>query len=297
MLMGVAEVLAGVRKELPGSVKFIFQPAEEGAPAGEEGGASLMVREGALENPKPEAIFGLHVYPYPLGTIAYRPGAAMASSDQLHIVVRGRQTHGALPWRGIDPIVVAAQIVTALQTIPSRQLDVTVGPSIVTIGKIHGGVRDNIIPDEVEMAGTIRTFDAAMQTDIHERIRRTAASIAQSAGATAEVSIKLGNPVTYNNPALTERMGPTLGRIGGAAVVTPGALITASEDFAHFQKQIPGLFFFLGVVPKDMDPATAPPNHSPRFFVDERALPTGVRTLAHLAVDYLTAHEGQSARK
>jgi amidohydrolase len=290
ILMGAAEVLAGLREELPGTVKFIFQPAEEGAPAGEEGGAGMMIREGVLKGPAPEAIFGLHVWPQPVGTLHYRPAGTMASSDRLHIVVRGRQTHGAVPWGGVDPIVVAAQIVTALQTIPSRQVDVTAAPSIVTIGSINGGIRGNIIPDSVVMEGTIRAFDTAMQMDIHQRIQRTAEMIAQSAGATAEVTIGIGNPVTYNDPALTERMSATLKRVVGNEAVSIAPLVTGAEDFAQYQKEIPGMFFFLGIVPKGTDPVAAPRNHSPYFFADEGALPVGVRALSHLAVDYLSSN-------
>ncbi len=287
ILMGVAEVLAGLRTEIPGTVKFIFQPAEEGAPDGEEGGAGLMIREGALENPKPEAVFGLHVFPGRLGQISYRPGGIMAASDTLRIVVRGSQTHGAQPWRGVDPIVVASQIALGLQTIVSRQVDITEAPAVITIGSIHGGVRHNIIPDSVELAGTIRSFDIAMQSDLHERIRRTAEMVAEAAAATAEVQISRGNPVTHNDPGLTKRMVPTLERILGTDLVRLTPPRTVSEDFSLYQKQIPGMFFFLGITPKGSDPAAAAPNHSPRFYADESALTTGVRALAHLAVDFI----------
>jgi len=289
MLMGAAEVLAGMRRDLPGTVKFIFQPAEEGAPAGERGGAEVMIEEGALEDPKPGAIFGLHVFPYPAGEIRYRPGGTMASSDAFRVVVRGRQTHGAQPWAGIDPIVIASQIVLGLQTIASRQVDVTAAPAIVTVGAINGGVRYNIIPDSVVMVGTIRTFDAAVRRELHLRLRRTAESIAQSGGATALVTVDTGPPVTYNDPALTERMLPTLRRVAGASRVQLNQPLTPAEDFSRYQERIPGLFFFLGITPPGTDPRAVAPNHSPRFFVDEAALPTGVRALAHLAVDYLTA--------
>jgi len=288
MLMGVAEVLAGMRRDLPGTVKFIFQPAEEGAPAGESGGAELMIAEGALDDPKPGAIFGLHVFPYPAGQIRYRAGGAMASADALRIVVRGRQTHGAQPWSGIDPIVIASQIVMGLQTIISRQVEITAAPAIVTIGAITGGVRNNIIPDSVVMIGTIRAFDPAMRRDIHLRVRRTAEDIAQSAGAAALVTIDSGPPVTYNDPALTERMAATLRRVAGAGAAGTAEAKTTAEDFSRYQEKIPGLFFFLGITPPGTDPRTAAPNHSPRFFVDEAALPVGVRALAHLAVDYLS---------
>lgn len=287
ILMGVAEVLASLRDDLPGTVKFIFQPAEEGAPAGEEGGADLMLKEGAFEDPRPEAIFGLHVWPGRVGTIQYRPGGAMASSDGLRIVVRGRQTHGASPWGGVDPIVVASQIVLGLQTIASRQIDVTATPSIITIGSIHGGVRGNIIPDEVEMVGTIRTFDAEIQKDIHARVKHTAEHIAESAGATAEVAIGIGYPVTVNDPDLTAQMLPTLERVAGAERVSLSTPVTGAEDFSYFAYEVPGLYFFLGVTPEGQDPETAPKNHSPYFFADEAALSVGVRALAHLAVDYM----------
>ncbi len=287
IMMGVAEVLAGMKQDIAGTVKFIFQPAEEGAPSGEEGGAGLMIKEGVLDNPKPDAIFGLHVFPFPAGTIVYRPEGALAASDGLRIVVRGRQTHGAQPWRGIDPVVVSAEIVTALQSIVSRQVDITQAQAIVTVASIHGGIRGNIIPDSVEMVGTIRTFDPDMRKDIHMRIRRTAELIAQSAGATAEVTIGEGTPVTYNDPTLTARMLPTLKRTVGENSVILGRPVTGSEDFSFFQEKIPGLFYLLGGTPKDKDASTAAPNHSPYFFVDEGALIVGVRTMASLAVDYL----------
>jgi len=287
ILMGVAEVLAGMKEKIPGTVKFIFQPAEEGSPPGEEGGAGLMIKEGALENPKVDAIFGLHVFPFPVGKVVYRPGAIMASSDTFRIVVHGRQTHGALPWLGVDPIVVASQIVLGLQTITSRQIDLTAAPAVITIGRLQGGVRFNIVPDSALLEGTIRAFDPKMQDEIHQRIHRTAEMIAQSAGASAEVIIERGNPVTYNDPALTERMSATLKRVAGADAVSVGPPTTTSEDFSLFEQKVPGLFFFLGVTPKDADPGKVASNHSPRFFADEAALPTGVRLLANLAVDYL----------
>lgn len=289
IMMGVAEVLAGMKARIPGTVKFIFQPAEEGPPAGEEGGATLMVKEGVLDNPRPSAVFGLHVWPAPVGSLNYRAGGAMAAAEGLEIVVKGRQTHGALPWGGVDPIVVSAQIVLGLQTVASRQIDVTVAPAIITVGMIQGGNRGNIIPDSVVMVGTIRTFDEKMRKEIHERVIRTAEEIAKSAGATARVSIPGGGAamVTYNDPALTEKMAPTLKRTageGGLTVINP---VTGSEDFPAYTQNIPGLFYFLGGLPKGGDPTTAPRNHSPYFFVDEGALPVGVRSMANLAIDYL----------
>jgi len=281
-------VLAGMRKDIPGTVKFIFQPAEEGAPAGEEGGAGLMIREGALENPKPDAIFALYVFPdSDAGTITYRPGGAMASSDVLRITVRGAQTHGAMPWGGIDPIVVSAQIIMGLQTIESRQVNVTENPSIVTIGIIRGGVRSNIIPDTVEMVGTVRALDEKMRKDIHSRVKRTAERIAESAGATAEVAIELGNPVTYNDPSLTARMVPTLDRVAGKENVFTTPPKTGAEDFSLFAEKVPGLYIFLGSRTPGADPATVAQNHSPRFMVDESCIPLGVRALAAMAVEYL----------
>ncbi len=287
ILLGVAEVLAGVREELPGTVKFLFQPAEEGAPEGEEGGAALMVKEGALENPKVDAVFGLHVTSrYPVGEIAYRPGAELAAVDSFKITVRGKGTHGAYPWLGVDPIVVASQIVLGLQTIPSRQVDSSLAPSIVTVGSIHGGVRNNIIPDEVEMLGTIRSLDARMRDDIHARIKRTAEDIAKSGGATAVVKIDQGYPITYNDPALTEKMVPTLRKLTSEIeVVNP---VLGAEDFSFYQQKVPGLFIWLGTRPKNQTAEEAPSNHSPLFYVDESGLGLGVRALSHLAVDWLT---------
>ena len=292
ILMGAAEVLAGMRQTLPGTVVFIFQPAEEGAPAGEQGGAPMMITEGVLDNPAPGAVFGLHVFSrVPTGRLDYRPGPLMASSESFRIVVRGVQTHGALPWRGTDPVVVAAQIVLGLQTIVSRQLDATLAPAVVSVGQIRGGVRFNIIPDSVELVGTIRTFDQSMRAAIHERVRRTAEHIARSAGASAEVTIAGGaNPVTFNDTALTERMLPTLRRVGGAHVAM-AQLTTTAEDFSAYQQRIPGMFFFLGVTPPNSIMDTVPANHSPRFFADEAALPVGVRAMASLAVDWLAMNE------
>jgi len=288
ILMGVAEIFAGMRAQIPGTVKFIFQPAEEGPPAGEEGGAPLMVKEGVLQNPRPDAIFGLHVWPGPLGSLSYRSGGAMAAPDGITIVVKGRQTHGALPWGGVDPIVVSAQIVLGLQTIVSRQVDITALPAVVTIGSIQGGNRGNIIPDSVVMVGTIRTFDEGVRKDIHDRVRRTVTSIADASGATATIDIPGGGLLTYNDPALTERMAPTLARTAGkGGVQSSMPPVTGAEDFPAFTQDIPGLYYFLGVLPEGQDPATAPRNHSPYFFADEAALPTGVRSMANLALDFL----------
>lgn len=287
MLLAVAKILSDNRAALPGSVQFIFQPAEEGAPRGEDpAGAAAMVQAGVLDNPRVDAIFGVHVYAnLPTGRIAWISGPMMAASDSYEIIVKGRQTHGATPWAGVDPVVVGSQIVLALQTIVSRQVDITAQPAIVTVGQFEAGVRSNIIPDAARLVGTIRTFDSAMQGDIHQRVRRTATQIAASAGATAEVRIDRGYPVTVNDPKLTSQMLPTLRRVLGANLVE-GSKITGAEDFSYFQQRVPGLFLLLGITPS-ADVGKAPQNHSPKFFVDEAALITGVRTLAHLAVDFL----------
>ncbi len=289
ILMTVAEILAGIRVQIPGTIKFIFQPAEEGPPGDEEGGAELMIKQGVLENPRPAAIFGLHVIAgMPTGKIGYRPGATMASGDTIRIKVQGRQTHGAFPWQGIDPVVLASQIVIGLQTIPSRQVDVTMEPSIVTISCIHGGVRENIIPDHVEMLGTMRTFNESMREDIRNRIRTTAEHIALSAGGSAEVRIEPGYDVTINDQGLTEKMAPTLQRVAGEGNTFIAPKLTGSEDFSKYQQVIPGLFFFLGITPPETKHAA--PNHSPHFYVDESGLLLGVRALAHLALDFLHTH-------
>jgi len=284
ILMGAASVLAEMRETLPGTVMFIFQPAEEGAPAGEEGGAELMIEEGLFDDIRPDAVFGLHVWPIPAGQIAVREGGTMASSDSFNIRVQGQQTHGAAPWAGIDPIVVASQIVLGLQTIPSRQLDSTLTPSIVTVGAINGGLRSNIIPDSVEMIGTLRTFDADTRQQIHERVERTAKQIASSAGASAEVDINLGYPVTYNDPELTRKMSDTLQRVAGENF-TEANLITGAEDFSYYANEVPGMFFFLGIAADD--PEMVYPNHSPYFYADESALPVGVQAMTALALDFL----------
>jgi amidohydrolase len=291
MLMGVAELLTGMKQQLPGTIKFIFQPAEEGPPPGETGGAGDMVAAGVLENPKVDAIFGLHVMPTEQGSLWYRAGGIMASSDYLKITVHGRQTHGAAPWGGVDPIAISAQIVNSLQTIVSRQLDITNAPAVVTIGHVNGGIRYNIIPDTVVMEGTIRALDPEMQKDLNARVKRTTQLIAQSGGAEAEVEITNTAPVTYNDPALTEKMVPTLRRVAGDKVFTVQPT-TLAEDFSKFQQKVPGMFFYLGVNQKGADPAKAARNHSPLFFVDEAALPVGVKAMANLAVDYLTNGRG-----
>ncbi|EAQ98625.1 amidohydrolase [Congregibacter litoralis] len=284
ILMGVAEVLAGMGDDLPGTVMFLFQPAEEGVLDAEEWGAKQMLSEGAFDDLKPDVVFGLHVFPYPVGMIATRPEGLMAAADRYEIVVKGRQTHGAMPWGGVDPIVTASQIVLGLQTIASRQVDVTNAPSIISVGRIEGGLRNNIIPGEVELEGTIRTFDENMRDDIHERIRNTAEHIAASAGATAEVSIIKGYPVLKNDTALYKRMKPTLSRVAGKGFLE-GKPVTGAEDFSYFANEVPGLFLFLGV--GSDDPKLVHPNHSPLFYADERALPLGVTALTALTLDFM----------
>ncbi|MGB0218933.1 MAG: amidohydrolase [Sinimarinibacterium flocculans] len=292
ILLGVAELLAAKRTELPGSVKFIFQPAEESPPVGEEGGAELMVEQGVLgDAPRPDAIFGLHLLStFETGHVGWRSGGIMASADDLRIVVHGKQTHGAAPWLGIDPVVVASQIVLGLQTIASRQMQSTEAPVIVTIGKIDGGVRDNIIPDRVEMKGTLRALNEAMRADLHARVRRTAQKIAESAGASAEVFIseRHAYPVTYNDPALMRAMLPSLQAEFGDALFEAQPILGA-EDFSFFQREIPGLYLFVGIRPPDVPAEGFPANHSPKFFMDEAALGAGVRVLSRLAWDYLEA--------
>jgi amidohydrolase len=275
-----------MKSEVRGSVKFIFQPAEEGAPEGEEGGAELMIKQGALENPVPDAIFGLHVFAgVETGKITFRPGPTMAAVDYLKIIIKGRQTHGAKPWSGIDPIVVSSQVVMGLQTIESRQVDVTKEPSIITIGTMHGGVRNNIIPDSVEMTGTIRSYDDEMQEQMHSRIKQTSEYIAKASGASADVRIRKQYPATVNDEKLTALMSPTLQRVAGEANVRNAQKQTGAEDFSFYQKKIPGMFFFLGITPKE-NLATAAANHSPQFYIDEPGLIVGVRALANLVFDY-----------
>jgi amidohydrolase len=285
ILMGAAELLAGMKKDVAGTVVFLFQPAEEGM-GGEKSGGELMVDEGVLDNPKVEAAFGLHVFPFDSGSLSVRAGGAMAGSDTLRIIVRGRQTHGAMPWDGVDPVVVASQIVLGLQTIVSRQADLSTAPAVLTIGIIQGGNRTNIIPDEVRLEGTLRTFDQEMRKDIQERVRRTATLIAQSAGATADVTFMPGNVVTFNDPALTARMTPSLRRAATGAFEPNAPVSMASEDFSQYQLKVPGVYFFLGITAKGNDPKAAAPNHSPLFCVDDAALVTRVRAFANVVVDY-----------
>jgi amidohydrolase len=291
ILMGTASLLSGMRDELSGTVKFVFQPAEEGAPKGEEGGAKMMIQQGVLKNPTVDAIFGLHISQSDaVGRASYRTKGALASAQRFEITVKGRQTHAAQPWAGVDPVVVGAYIVTALQTIVSRQVDITNAPAVISVGTFHGGVRNNIVPDSVRMEGTIRTFDADMRVDIHARIKRIAEAIAESMGATAVVEIDAGVPVTYNDPGLAEAMLPTLHKVYGRDGVRFAKLITGAEDFAFYQEEVPGFFFLIGGRPKNVSAEQAIPNHSPLFTVDEGALVLGVEVMSQLAVDYLDQH-------
>ena len=287
ILMGVAELLAGARDEICGSVKFIFQPAEEGLPEYEKGGAKLMIEEAALENPRPDAIFGLHVISHlNAGQVGYRPGAMMASTDNFWIRIHGRQTHGAMPWLGTDPIVAAAQVVLAAQTLVSRQLDIMHEPAVVTFGTVHGGVRENIVPDEVTLTGTFRTFDEGQREFIRQRLADTAINIACACQARAEVKTFKGYPVTVNDTKLTLWSLPTLSRVAGDAHVVHVPKTGGGEDFAYFQKEVPGAFFFIGITPRGEDAAKAPSNHSPLFRVDESGMLLGVRLLARLVLDF-----------
>ena len=294
ILMGVAEVLAGMREQIAGSVKFIFQPAEEGAPEGESGGAQMMIEQGCLDEPRVGAIFGLHVTSnHHTGLIGYRSGPLMASADKFRVFVRGVQTHAAMPWRGVDPIVVGSQIVMGLQTVVSRRLDITREPSVVTVGVFHGGNRGNIIPDEVKLEGTIRTFDETQRGEIHEHVKRISGMIAAAGGAKANVRIDRGYDIVVNDPALTAWSIPTLERVAGAANVGVVNKVCAAEDFSFFQKAVPGFFYRVGCTPPDRELRASAPNHSPRFYVDENCLKLGVRTLAALAFDWLQAHQGE----
>ncbi|MCQ8881642.1 amidohydrolase [Pseudoalteromonas shioyasakiensis] len=287
ILMAAAESLVKIKDQLAGDILFVFQPAEEGAPEGEEGGAELMLKEGLFKE-KPEAVFGLHVTSsLNTGQIGFREGPLMASADKFTITVKGRQTHGSRPWNGVDPIVTSSQIIMATQTIASRQVDVTKAPSVVSFGAINGGIRNNIIPDQVEMVGTIRTFDQEMRADIKKRLAKTAEMVAESGGAEAHVHIDHGYPVTVNDVELTKKMAPTLAGVVGKENLITTPLITGAEDFSYYALETPGMFFFLGVTPKGQDAVTAPSNHSPHFFADEKALQLGVNAMTQLVIYYL----------
>ena len=290
ILMGVAEILASMKNDLAGTVKFIFQPAEEGAPAGEEGGAELMVKEGVMENPHVDVIFGLHISSQTeVGKLTYRPGGTMASVNDMKITVKGRSAHGAAPWSSIDPIVVSAQIINNLQTIVSRNLNITENAGVVTIGSIHSGNRSNIIPEQVEMMGTIRALSAADEKMMIDRIKQIVTKTAEANGATAEVKIPYAShyPVTFNDIALTEKMLPSLRKTAGTENVLLKPASTGAEDFSFYQQKTPGLFFFLGGMPKGKDPKKVASHHTPDFYIDESGFKLGVKALANLVFDYM----------
>ncbi len=291
ILMGVAEVLASMKNDLAGTIKFIFQPAEEGAPKGEEGGAELMVKEGVMENPKVDVIFGLHINSQTeVGKITYRPGGTMAGVNDMKITIKGKQAHGAYPWSSIDPIVVSAQVINGLQTIVSRNLNVTENAGVITIGSIHGGVRSNIIPEQVEMFGTIRALSVEDEKLLIERVKLIATKTAEAAGAVALVEIPYSShyPVTFNDVALTNKMLPSLQKTAGTDKVVLVPAVTGAEDFSFFQQKAPGLFIFLGGMPKGNDPKKAPSHHTPDFFIDESGFTLGVKALTNLTLDYIS---------
>ena len=289
ILMGAAEVLAGLRERLPGTVMFVFQPAEEGVPEGEQGGAPLMMQEGLFEIAKPDAIFGLHVGSLlHTGTVGLRPGPLMAGSDFFRIIVTGRQSHGARPWAGIDPIVTAAQIVNSLQTIVSRQTDITALPAVVSIGAINGGVRHNIIPESVEMLGTMRTFSPASRQEVIDRILRVVTNVAEANGATATLAMMPApNPVVDNDVALTQNVVASLRAALGDDAVKLIGLLTVAEDFSYYARQAPSVYYWVGITPPGQDLRTAPDNHSDRFYLDENGIAVGLKSMLHIAVDYL----------
>lgn len=287
MLMGAAEVLSGMRDKIKGTIVFIFQPAEEGPPEGETGGAELMVEEGVMDNPKIDAIFGIHINSQTeIGTIKYKKGATMASSDWFKIKIKGKQAHGSAPWNGVDPIVTATQIITGLQTIVSRQSELTKAPVVITVGKINAGVRENIIPEELEMAGTIRTLDQKMQKEVHDRIRHTVKTIAESQGATAEVEIDTKTLVTFNTPELVEKMLPSLEKVVGKQNLVESEWTTGAEDFSYFGTKAPAFYFFVGGMPKGKNPKEAAGHHTPDFYLDDSRLDVGVKAFANIVFDY-----------
>ena len=288
ILLGVAKVLYEIKDQIPGSVKFIFQPAEEGAPSGEEGGAELMVKEGVLENPKVDAIFGLHIWSQiSAGQVHVRPQGIMAAVDEFRIDLEGVQTHGSTPWTGIDPIVTASQIVNSLQTIVSRNMPLTKAAAVVTIGSIHGGVRSNIIPESLYMLGTIRTLDAQMRKTVLKRLEEIVYSISKANNAKAKITYMVSYPITYNDTDLYNKMLPTLKRVNGEENVNFMDAITGAEDFSFFQEKVPGMYFFIGGAKKGTDPNLAAPHHTPDFYVDDSAMVTGLKSMTSLTLDYL----------
>ena len=288
MLLGAAKVLTQIKDQLTGKVVFVFQPAEEGAPPGEEGGAELMIKEGMMDKYGIEVMFGQHVSAgLDVGKVRYKLGGIMAAVNSMRIVVKGKQTHGSRPWGGVDPITVSAQMIMGLQTIVSRQMELTKEACVISIGKIKGGLRSNIIPEEVEMLGTIRTLDKDMQADIHKRIRRTLTHIAEASGAEVEVEIDKGYPITFNNHALTRDMVPYLNKAAGEENVIITNPITGAEDFSFFAQEVPGMYFFVGGKPLDVSEFDAAPHHTPDFFIDESGLITGVKTMTYLTLGYM----------
>jgi amidohydrolase len=288
MLMSAAEVLAGIKNELKGTVKFIFQPAEEGAPEGEEGGAALMVKEGVMENPKVDVVFGMHIESgIEEGTIEYKSGSFMAAADFFTIKVKGKPSHGSQPWLGIDPIAASAQIIQGLQNIVSRQSELTKAPVVITVGKIQSGVRNNIIPEDAIMLGTIRTLDSDMQKKVHEQFRHTIKTIGDVSGVTTEVIIETKTLVTYNDPALVKKMLPSIETAIGAKNVKEREWVTGAEDFSYYGTKAPAFFLYLGGMPKGNDPKKAPPHHTADFFVTDSAMKTGVQTFCQLVTDYM----------
>ncbi|MBS1653648.1 MAG: amidohydrolase [Bacteroidetes bacterium] len=288
ILMSVAEVLSKIKNDLKGTVVFVFQPAEEGPPEGEEGGAELMVKEGVMDNPKIDVMFGLHINSaLEVGKIEYKPGAFMASSDWFTIKVHGKGSHGSQPWLSVDPIEISAQIINGLQTIVSRQSDLTKAPVVITVGKINGGVRSNIIPEECTMDGTIRTLDGKMQKMVHEKIKQVTEGIAEANGATADVIIDTKTLVTYNNPDLVKQMIPSLEAAAGKENVSERTWVTGAEDFSYYGTKAPSFFFYLGGMPKGADPAKAPPHHTADFYIDESGMKTGIKAFCNLVIDYM----------
>ncbi len=293
MLMGAAKILTSMKEQLRGKVKFIFQPAEEGAPAGETGGAEVMVKEGVLTSPNVDVIFGLHIKStQDVNTVTYREGGIMAAVDPFKVIIHGKQSHGAYPWNSVDPIVTAAQIIMGLQTIVSREVKLIDSAAVVTIGMIHGGTRSNIIPEQVELVGTIRTLNAKIRKQIHRSVRNKVKHIAQSMNATAEVILPLdyNYPITYNEPALMREMLPTLYRTAGEKNVSITNAVTGAEDFSFYQEKIPGLYLFVGGKAKNLPLAQAPDHHTPEFIIDESGMKLGVKVLTNLTLDYMAKH-------
>jgi amidohydrolase len=287
MLLGAAEVLSGMKSKLKGTVVFIFQPAEEGAPEGEEGGAALMVKEGVMDNPKIDAIFGIHINAQTeAGQIKYKSGSMMAAADWFTIKIKGKQTHGAYPWLGTDPIATAAQIINGLQMIVSRRSELTKAPVVISVGKINGGVRENIIPEELTLAGTIRTLDSAMQKETHEKVKMTAENIAESMGATAEVSFETKTLVTYNTPELVKKMLPSLEKAAAKENVSEMEWVMGAEDFSYYGTKAPSFFFYVGGMPKGKDPKQTAAHHTPDFLIDDSRLDVGVKAFCNLVFDY-----------